>query len=557
MGTPLVAARTWSLKPLSALRLWTIVGLAGTISLFIYFQVTSIGFDPLVSGFALLASIIAAGVAVGWRWAPLLGALWSILVLAAFGPYLIYDLTHPAVFDHFSLAVPMVAFMVATVVAGIGAIVSGERQGAARRVPRWLMRFVIGTAAFVLGMPGPVITPAVAARHYHPPLASDCSEDVAKKFNAWLATVPDGATIALKPHGCYLVNETTITAIGEGLIAVVNRHNLTILGQGATIKTTQAMVPGHERALLYFELGGGFVVRDLTLQGVNFTADCPFDDYAPFTCYDPSVEGDANVRLRGVDGALFDNMHFLNAWGDGIEVDPGRFSPELERTMSRNVTIQNSTVDTVGRHAFTCTGCQNFVVRNNTATNIGYHGVDVELETTPATGDLTLVGNTFSNYWGAIVSASGGGAGWGDFVIRQNVVLGRSVTCLTSYYLVPNAGTHNLGAVTIADNSMESSAYFAWIGSRTTEGIGASEVRITGNTATVWQLSCGSDESNHSGLPGGPYPAVILFNTPNGAITSNTFIAADPVAKQGSSDATVCGNRTTADGAFDQPEPCP
>jgi hypothetical protein len=87
MGTSLVAARTWSLKPLGALRLSTIVGLAGTISLFIYFQVTSIGFDPLVSGFALLASIIAAGVAVGWRWAPLSGALWSILVLAAFGPY--------------------------------------------------------------------------------------------------------------------------------------------------------------------------------------------------------------------------------------------------------------------------------------------------------------------------------------------------------------------------------------------------------------------------------------------------------------------------------------
>jgi plastocyanin len=111
MATPLVATRIWSLKPLGALRLWTVVGLVGTISALIYIQVTSIGFDPLVSGFVLLALIIAASVAIGWRWAPLLGALWSLLLLAAFGPFLIYDLTHPAVFDHFVLAVPVVAFL--------------------------------------------------------------------------------------------------------------------------------------------------------------------------------------------------------------------------------------------------------------------------------------------------------------------------------------------------------------------------------------------------------------------------------------------------------------
>jgi plastocyanin len=158
MGTPLVAVRTWSLKPLGALRLWTIVGLVGSISVFIYIQATSFGFDPLVSGFALLASIIAAGVAIGWRWAPLFGALWSILVLAAFGPYLIYDLTHPALFDHFSLAVPMVAFMVATVVAGIGATVQQERSRRRpnptterRQAPRWLLAFLGALTGLSLG----------------------------------------------------------------------------------------------------------------------------------------------------------------------------------------------------------------------------------------------------------------------------------------------------------------------------------------------------------------------------------------------------------------------
>ena len=128
MDTSLVATRIWSVKSLGALRLWTIVGLLGSISMLIYIQAASIGFDPLVSGFVLLALIIAAGVAVGWRWAPLLGALWSILVLAAFGSYMSYDLTHPAVFDHFAFSVILVAFVVAAVVAGIGATVQHERS---------------------------------------------------------------------------------------------------------------------------------------------------------------------------------------------------------------------------------------------------------------------------------------------------------------------------------------------------------------------------------------------------------------------------------------------
>ena len=67
MDTSLVATRTWSVKSLGALRLWTIVGLLSSISMLIYIQVASIGFDPLVSGFVLLALMIAAGVTVGWR----------------------------------------------------------------------------------------------------------------------------------------------------------------------------------------------------------------------------------------------------------------------------------------------------------------------------------------------------------------------------------------------------------------------------------------------------------------------------------------------------------
>ena len=42
MDTPLVATRTWSVKSLGALRLWTIVGLLGSIAMLLSIQAASI-----------------------------------------------------------------------------------------------------------------------------------------------------------------------------------------------------------------------------------------------------------------------------------------------------------------------------------------------------------------------------------------------------------------------------------------------------------------------------------------------------------------------------------
>jgi hypothetical protein len=81
--------------------------------------------------------------------------------------------------------------------------------------------------------------------------------------------------------------------------------------------------------------------------------------------------------------------------------------------------------------------------------------------------------------------------------------------------------------VTIADNSVDSNSTFATI-----EGAGATAATITGNTGWVWHASCGTDNiGGGSKLPGGDFPAVILWNTPGGSITNNTFLAADPGRK--------------------------
>jgi plastocyanin len=98
-----------------------------------------------------LTLVIAGIVATRWRWAPLLAVLWVVVsVVPGAEPYT-YNLTHPADTGKFIATLISLVLLLITVVAGVAATVSGERQGAEGSAPRWLRGFLIGTAAFVLG----------------------------------------------------------------------------------------------------------------------------------------------------------------------------------------------------------------------------------------------------------------------------------------------------------------------------------------------------------------------------------------------------------------------
>ncbi len=128
MNTPLVATPNRSVKQLGALRVATIVALVGGGLALSYLQAVNIGFDPILSGIVVLALIFAGLVASGRRWTPLLGTLWSLLVIGANAPYLVYDLSHPALFDHFAFAIVFVALGLVGIVAGVGATIQHERS---------------------------------------------------------------------------------------------------------------------------------------------------------------------------------------------------------------------------------------------------------------------------------------------------------------------------------------------------------------------------------------------------------------------------------------------
>src|SRR6266540_7514269 len=75
--------------PLAAYGKLTVAALVGIALIVVYAMVfVSRHIDPMALGFVLVALICAGIVGVGWRWAPLLGALLSGAMLASYIPLL-------------------------------------------------------------------------------------------------------------------------------------------------------------------------------------------------------------------------------------------------------------------------------------------------------------------------------------------------------------------------------------------------------------------------------------------------------------------------------------
>ena len=150
MSTPLTVAQTHERTGLSTLRTVMIAGLVGNVVANVIVQVLIVQalIVPLTI-ISVLTLVIAGVCATRWRWAPLLAVLWVIIsVVPGLEPYT-FNLTHPAETALFISTLVSLVLLLITVIAGVAALLTGERQAAER--PRWLRGFLIGTAAFTLG----------------------------------------------------------------------------------------------------------------------------------------------------------------------------------------------------------------------------------------------------------------------------------------------------------------------------------------------------------------------------------------------------------------------
>lgn len=107
---------------------------------------------PIISLISLLLAALVAGRPFGgWRWTPLLGMVWSVVLFLVNRDRILYELAHPENVHLFAWQLLMLAFMATAIVAGIGATIENYRNSASERFPRWVPWSFTAMAGLLVG----------------------------------------------------------------------------------------------------------------------------------------------------------------------------------------------------------------------------------------------------------------------------------------------------------------------------------------------------------------------------------------------------------------------
>src|SRR5262245_20897738 len=102
--------------------------------------------------FMAITLLLAGLIAMGWRWAPLLGALWCGLFTVMAIPFTSFNLAHPEQLQVFAEELWLDLALIGGVVAGIAATVQNYRTPLSqRRRPTWLPYALTAMAALAVG----------------------------------------------------------------------------------------------------------------------------------------------------------------------------------------------------------------------------------------------------------------------------------------------------------------------------------------------------------------------------------------------------------------------
>jgi plastocyanin len=237
--------------PLSDLSKVAIGALAGVTGLLVYAQAAIVGgFDPIVSGIAIVPLIAAGVIFAGWRWAPLLGTLVTGLLLALLGMLggeVVFSLAHPGEVM-FSFFVVALAVLAVGLVASIAATVQNFR-GADRRSPRWLPAALLLVGGLVAGA-------AVVGSISHGDAASVSPETLAQlpaitldKFEGGEVRVKAGETVAFRIENPDPVAHTfTVDELGVNAFLPAGKNSLALFKPTQPGTYTFYCIPHYDNA---------------------------------------------------------------------------------------------------------------------------------------------------------------------------------------------------------------------------------------------------------------------------------------------------------------------
>jgi hypothetical protein len=205
--------------------------------------------------------------------------------------------------------------------------------------------------------------------HVRVPASIDAtgSRDVSAELQAFLQSVPDGATIEFPDSARYRV---------ESGLVFQQRRALTLMGHGATIFATtdgRAVPPPlgsrrwpRTRRHLLFLWGEGIVIRDLAVKGAH-----PAGGVAD-SAYVKELEAQHGFEFRGTRGVELDRVTVTDVYGDFVYL--GGYGS----TWTRDVHIHNSRFERNGRQGIAITAAENVVIERNYIGNNRRATLDLE-----------------------------------------------------------------------------------------------------------------------------------------------------------------------------------
>jgi hypothetical protein len=218
-------------------------------------------------------------------------------------------------------------------------------------------------------------------------IVADCSRPVDAQLNAWLAGVPNGATVRFRPRACYAQQQA---------IVIKNRRDLIIDGRGATFKSS---APNDNSKLV----PNWFLMRSNRISLKNMTIVGNFDDPGPPTPQHGSVTSNAGVGIFGGSDIDVTDVTIRRVFGDGVSVanayyhDPENQTPEF----SRNVRLKRLDISKAARHCVSPSQVTGFWLEDSKLSDCYLDAVDVEKDqVSDPISDLHFLRNSFANYFG-------------------------------------------------------------------------------------------------------------------------------------------------------------
>ena len=192
--------------------------------------------------------------------------------------------------------------------------------------------------------------------------------DVTAELQRFVDSVPDGQTITFPDGASYRI---------DGTLEWSDRTGITLEGNGARLIAGTLGDPN--RAHVRLIDGGGWTIRGLTVIGANPRGGV----------FDPEYQWQHGFDLRGVDGAVLEDVIVTDVFGDAIYVGLSTTTS----AWSRGITIRDSTGLRCGRMAVAVTAGRRVTVDGGFWAEPGLSTFDIEPNGRPGGADRILIEN--------------------------------------------------------------------------------------------------------------------------------------------------------------------